>query len=299
MRISDLPKFCRVGDGRGVLTGSGNIATDFLILLLPLPVILRLQMPFKKKIRLLFVFGIGLFACVTSVVRLVYSLQVNVEADPQTYQLNLDRSGLWGWVKCDSLFSQSSLLTVARFAEMAIGTIVGCMPSVHKCWKHIRKNTTSFNLKIPYIDSGGSVWRKIFPRSKSSNTSHSHKISRSSENGSAAPQIDTLAMTRASLMLETKHMPKFPSPVQRKETAIGLETPPSQVMDYNTSEKIEDVESAISTSLAREQPRDDSGSNSNSNREKNETTRAQCEFHPRKVKDTERSGRQHRMSESR
>lgn len=101
MRISDVPKFCRVGDGRGVLTGSANVATDFLILLLPLPVILRLQVPFKKKIRLLLVFGIGLFACVASVVRLVYSLQVNVNADPKTYQLNLDRSGLWGWVKCN------------------------------------------------------------------------------------------------------------------------------------------------------------------------------------------------------
>lgn len=151
------------------------------------------------------------------------------------------------------------------------------MPSVHKCLKHIRKNATSFNLRIPYIDSTGSVWRKIFPRSNSSDTSRSPKSSGSSNNGSAAPQIDTLNMTRASLILEKKDMPKFPSAIQRKETAMGRETPSSQVMDYDTSEKVGDVERGTPASLAREQRRDDSNS------ERNETTRAQYEFHPRRT----------------
>lgn len=51
-------------------------------------------MPLEKKLRTLSVFGFGLFACIASLVRFVYSFNVNRDKDPVTYQLNIDRQGL-------------------------------------------------------------------------------------------------------------------------------------------------------------------------------------------------------------
>jgi hypothetical protein len=76
------------------MSGSVNVATDFLILILPLPICIRLQMPLNKKLRILSVFGIGLFACIASVVRLGYSLRMNIQVYDKTNQLKINVLGL-------------------------------------------------------------------------------------------------------------------------------------------------------------------------------------------------------------
>ena len=55
-------------------------------------------MPMGKRLRLLFVFGVGLLACAASVVRLVYSLELDPNLESTEYQLKIDREGLWAWV---------------------------------------------------------------------------------------------------------------------------------------------------------------------------------------------------------
>ncbi|KAL8648073.1 MAG: hypothetical protein Q9226_006152 [Calogaya cf. arnoldii] len=60
--IPSTPGHCQHEHGRGVFSGSINIASDFVILILPLPIILRLQMPFAKKLRLTLVFSFGFLA---------------------------------------------------------------------------------------------------------------------------------------------------------------------------------------------------------------------------------------------
>lgn len=53
-------------------------------------------MPWEKKVRVVAVFGMGLFACIASVLRLVYSLEIILVAvNSPTYQLNIYRLGLW------------------------------------------------------------------------------------------------------------------------------------------------------------------------------------------------------------
>lgn len=93
--IPDTPGHCNSEKSRGVFSGAINVVSDFLILMLPFPILLRLQMPSIEKARYLFVFGIGLFACIASVVRLVYSLQLDPGADSAVYQLKIDKQGLW------------------------------------------------------------------------------------------------------------------------------------------------------------------------------------------------------------
>lgn len=48
-----------------------SIVTDFIILLLPTPAISSLQLPRKTKIGLIAVFSVGIFVCVTSILRMM------------------------------------------------------------------------------------------------------------------------------------------------------------------------------------------------------------------------------------
>ncbi|KAI4202643.1 MAG: hypothetical protein LQ350_002436 [Teloschistes chrysophthalmus] len=195
---------CHSEHTRGVYSGSINVISDFVILILPLPIIIRLQRPSVKKIRPLLVFGFGLFACIAAVIRLVYSTQLKPESDSASYQLTIDKEGLWA------------------FAEIAIGIIVGCMPLVHKFFRHVSSEISMpSSLKLFSSSTGSSVWRRILSRPSTSDDSGSRgKLFDSKDSGSLAPQIQTLNMTRASLsIVETeKELPALPAPTYKTET---------------------------------------------------------------------------------
>ncbi|KAF3768830.1 hypothetical protein M406DRAFT_107592 [Cryphonectria parasitica EP155] len=48
----------------------GNIVTDFIILLLPLPIIWRLALPRKSKYAVIGIFSLGFFTCIVSILRI-------------------------------------------------------------------------------------------------------------------------------------------------------------------------------------------------------------------------------------
>ncbi|OCL09388.1 hypothetical protein AOQ84DRAFT_23109 [Glonium stellatum] len=55
-------------------TNISNLATDIWIFLLPIPVILRLQLPLTKKLALCAIFSVGLATCVVSAIRITVVL---------------------------------------------------------------------------------------------------------------------------------------------------------------------------------------------------------------------------------
>jgi len=61
-----------------------DVVSDFLILILPFPILLRLQMPSTERAQFLIVFGIGLETRHTA-----------SGADSAEYQLKIDKEGLW------------------------------------------------------------------------------------------------------------------------------------------------------------------------------------------------------------
>lgn len=182
-----------------------------------------------------------------------------------------------------------------RFAEIAIGIIVGCIPSVHKYFRHISKNGSSFNLlRIPYSGSsetrGPLYWRKLFARSTSSGVgaTHPRKLSGSTIAGnsgsSAVPHIKTLNMTCASFSLAEEEKTNalsslsVPAPVhvhvhvQQKEETEG-----STSINDETYEGVEDVESGRGVGTWRQ---NDDMQRKNGGRN-NETMRAHYEIHSR------------------
>ncbi|EWC48026.1 hypothetical protein DRE_02605 [Drechslerella stenobrocha 248] len=59
-----------------------NIFTDFSIALLPLPVVIKLNMPLRQKIPLMFIFALGFFICIVSILRLRFLIILSKSTDP-------------------------------------------------------------------------------------------------------------------------------------------------------------------------------------------------------------------------
>ncbi|KAL8999893.1 MAG: hypothetical protein Q9169_001298 [Polycauliona sp. 2 TL-2023] len=235
--VPSTPGRCLQENTRGVLSGSINVASDLVILILPLPILARLQMPLAKKLRLAFVFSFGLFACISSIIRLVYSIQLDPDQSSTEYQLSVNRQGLWA------------------FAEISIGIIVGCMPLVHKSSKHLwTKLPTTSSFRKFTTSSGSSSWRRLLGKSSASGGSTGKNGSQDS--ASTAPQIDTLNMTRASFagtgdyFYDTTHqsekaLPTVPPPVLVRKPLPERSDLVADVQDGYLPKKVDDTEKAL------------------------------------------------------
>ncbi|KAI9883561.1 MAG: hypothetical protein M1823_004659 [Watsoniomyces obsoletus] len=89
------------------VVGSFNIATDFAILLLPMPLVWQLQLKMSQKIGLLGIFATGAFVCVTTIVRQVIVVRTLRDFDQ-------------AWVVVEEII----WLTI----ELCVGIICGCLP---------------------------------------------------------------------------------------------------------------------------------------------------------------------------
>ncbi|PVI06421.1 hypothetical protein DM02DRAFT_514823, partial [Periconia macrospinosa] len=65
-------------------TSSINIITDFWILCLPAPTLLRIQRPKHEKLALIVVFSLGAFSCIASIVRL-HSIRIYTDSEDPFY----------------------------------------------------------------------------------------------------------------------------------------------------------------------------------------------------------------------
>ncbi|KAK8018957.1 hypothetical protein PG991_008147 [Apiospora marii] len=86
-----------------------NIITDFAIFIIPLPVIKSLQLPTKQKMLLVVVFGLGLFTCVISCLRIRTLKMASLTKDP-----NWDNTDAALW----------------SFIELCIGVLTSSLPTL-------------------------------------------------------------------------------------------------------------------------------------------------------------------------
>ncbi|KAL8921857.1 MAG: hypothetical protein Q9172_003790 [Xanthocarpia lactea] len=194
-------------------------------------------MALAKKLRLALVFSFGSFACIASIIRLVYSLQLDPNQESIAYQLNVNRQGLWA------------------FAEISIGIIVGCMPLVHKSFKHLStKFPPPSSFRKFSSSSGGSSWRRLLGRSSA--FGESSRKGSSKDSGSVAPRIGTLNMTRASFSASgeypssatfqsEKTLPPVPPPVHARKPVPTQLPPTEEVEDGYLPKKLADTEIAM------------------------------------------------------
>lgn len=214
-----VPGRCQDRRQTGVFSGSINVVSDLLILLLPLPVIWRLRMTRNKKFRLLGVFGFGSFACVASIVRLFYTIKANNTTPGSTaYQMEVNKQGLWA------------------MAEVEIGIIVGCIPTLPKFFKHFSSKIPAmpFHFGLRSSNSSWTSWRRLFRKPTTSGTSSNKptlfppQFFGTKASRSRAPHIGTLDLTRASFSYAEKDLPSMLLPVHNKDSLSSKSTSSTQ-----------------------------------------------------------------------
>jgi len=99
-----------------IAIGGFNIPSDLLILILPIPMLWRLQLPWSRKLGLIAVFATGAFVCVTAIIREVIIVRTLEDRDQ-------------AWTVCDSMI----WLTL----EMNIGIFCGCLPALNSLLRHL------------------------------------------------------------------------------------------------------------------------------------------------------------------
>ncbi|ESZ95416.1 hypothetical protein SBOR_4211 [Sclerotinia borealis F-4128] len=104
----------------GFVQAGVNIAADLAIFFLPLPIILKLQMPRSKKIALCGVFATGIFALIASALTVYYRVQIIHNPD--------------------STWSTAQTYVCIQ-AEVYATIMVACMPSFARAWNVSFKET--------------------------------------------------------------------------------------------------------------------------------------------------------------
>ncbi|KAL8671757.1 MAG: hypothetical protein Q9168_003752 [Polycauliona sp. 1 TL-2023] len=110
-----------------IAQGCVNVASDFYIFLLPIPGVLQLQMPTRKKIGICAIFATGSLACLASIMGLYYRTRLRRDSDVT-------------WSLVDIL--------IWVVVELHVGVMCGCMPAL----------AGFFNYYLPSLRSVGSFF---------------------------------------------------------------------------------------------------------------------------------------------
>ncbi|KAI7787142.1 hypothetical protein LA080_000478 [Diaporthe eres] len=97
-----------------------NITTDFIVFLLPIPLINSLQLPIRQRVLLIMVFCLGFFTCIMSIVRATKLEAVVKAGDPSYYGAP---GAIWSMVELNCAILCACLPTVRQL----IGSWIPCL----------------------------------------------------------------------------------------------------------------------------------------------------------------------------
>ncbi|CVK99311.1 uncharacterized protein FPRO_03875 [Fusarium proliferatum ET1] len=103
------------------ITAAGNIATDIIIIAIPLPVVMKLKLARRQRFVLLAVFCVGFLTCAISVVRIFY----------------LDGLKDISWENVD--------VACWSFAELCCGLLCACVPTLRPLFSRYFPTMSSHN----------------------------------------------------------------------------------------------------------------------------------------------------------
>ncbi|KAI0838441.1 hypothetical protein F5Y06DRAFT_46833 [Hypoxylon sp. FL0890] len=123
----------------GWMNAIGNIVTDLIVLVLPIPVVWRLNLKKGRKWAVIGIFGLGFFTCIISICRMVFFAKLTVD-----FSYDLVSVAAWGEAESASGLICSSLI--------ALG------PLIHRFARRFRPSKKSKSSGTPqkYTFGGGS-----------------------------------------------------------------------------------------------------------------------------------------------
>jgi hypothetical protein len=98
-----------------------TIITDFIVALLPVPLIWQLQLNLRSKISLIFVLSLGVFAAIAAIVKA--GIQKTILADPDPFVH--DRFTLWRFIEFDVGIIAASLPALKPLFNRLLGAARG------------------------------------------------------------------------------------------------------------------------------------------------------------------------------
>ncbi|KAI9755041.1 MAG: hypothetical protein M4579_004444 [Chaenotheca gracillima] len=133
----EVPGFCLNTNAIFLTDCIFSIVSDFYILITPMPLIWNLRMPVRRRLGVMSVFAMGIFACLASILRTYYTLRPSNELDT-TYRLIPIM--LWS------------------LAEINLGIISSCLPILPSLFRHYfaRDSTKTANSQSIQLDTTAS-----------------------------------------------------------------------------------------------------------------------------------------------
>ncbi|KAJ5963480.1 Major facilitator superfamily domain general substrate transporter [Penicillium vulpinum] len=124
--LSDIPAHAKCTDIVTLYLSSSpvNIITDLAILLLPMPLLTTMRLPFKQKIILVITFSFGFFVAVVDVVRIAFLQQAATSRSMEVKSIHIQNIGGvdFSWY--------ASLSFMWSAVEVNLSIICGCVPSL-------------------------------------------------------------------------------------------------------------------------------------------------------------------------
>ncbi|KAL8967871.1 MAG: hypothetical protein Q9183_002727, partial [Haloplaca sp. 2 TL-2023] len=151
-----------------------NIVSDIAILVLPARSVWRLQIPLRKKIAIVSLFAIGLFACIANAFIILYTLRMGGPTADLTY--NAAWQGYWAYAKIASGLVVTCTLTLPKFIEARgkrlravistlgrpVGSLAQSTKSLLSSSGKTRTDATTIGVGSHGTDSGnGENWRRL------------------------------------------------------------------------------------------------------------------------------------------
>ncbi|KAK3381148.1 hypothetical protein B0H63DRAFT_523883 [Podospora didyma] len=121
-----------------------SIATDFFIFALPMPVIRSMTLPWRQKLWLYFVFALGFFVCITSMIRIHFLRFTLTSSDPTWDGIHVT---IWSGLEINVAIIAAGLLTLKPLVDKLFPGFLDGNPDRRKDESpgHVGAGDSSFN----------------------------------------------------------------------------------------------------------------------------------------------------------
>ncbi|KAK4867420.1 hypothetical protein LT330_000930 [Penicillium expansum] len=163
--LSDVPAYANCTDIVTLYLSSSpvNIITDLAILLLPMPLLTKMRLPFKQKIILVITFSFGFFVAVVDVIRIAFLQQAAISRSLEVKSIHIQNIGGVDFSSDSADFAgYASLSFMWSVVEVNVSIICGCVPSLKPLVtrlvpKLIRDTNDETSTSSPHGLSAGAV----------------------------------------------------------------------------------------------------------------------------------------------
>ncbi|KAL8869933.1 MAG: hypothetical protein Q9174_003904 [Haloplaca sp. 1 TL-2023] len=162
-----------------------NTLTDILILILPMPTIWRLHVPFRSKVILSLVFGLGSFICIISIIR----LRTLFFYTTAPMMVLLDSDGT----------HDNNLPILYTVLESSLGVICACVVLMKPVFTHPK-------LKLSWKSSGSGDSTGALSKSTDDGYSRSSRMAVGDKNASAEEAVERAEMRYMHAMRQNQRL---------------------------------------------------------------------------------------------